>query len=38
MEKKYLLVDKSILPDYYEKVIEARAILASGKVKMFPRQ
>lgn len=33
MEKKYLLVDKSILPDYYEKVIEARAILASGKVK-----
>jgi chorismate mutase len=33
MEQKYLLVDKSILPDYYEKVIEARAILASGKVK-----
>ena len=33
MEHKYLLVDKSILPDYYEKVIEARAILASGKVK-----
>lgn len=33
MERKYLLVDKSILPDYYEKVIEARAILESGKVK-----
>ena len=33
MGNKYLLVDKSILPDYYEKVIEARAILASGKTK-----
>ncbi|MBQ8163515.1 MAG: ACT domain-containing protein [Clostridia bacterium] len=31
--KKYLLVDKCILPDYYEKVIEARALLSSGKVK-----
>ncbi len=31
--KKFLLVDKCILPDYYEKVIEARALLSSGKVK-----
>lgn len=33
MRNKYLLVDKAILPDYYEKVIEARALLSSGKVK-----
>ncbi|MBO5286777.1 MAG: ACT domain-containing protein [Clostridia bacterium] len=33
MISKYLLVDKSILPSYYEKVIEAKALLASGKVK-----
>lgn len=32
MRSKYLLVDKSILPDYYEKVIEARTLLSSGKV------
>ena len=30
---KYLLVDKQILPSYYEKVIEARSLLTSGKVK-----
>ena len=30
--KRYLLVDKCILPDYYEKVIEARALISSGKV------
>ncbi len=29
---KYLLVDKAILPSCYEKVIEARAILASGRM------
>lgn len=33
MLKKYLLVDKSILPSYYEKVIEAKALLSSGAVK-----
>ena len=33
MKDNYLLVDKSILPDYYEKVIEARTLLASGKYK-----
>ena len=33
MKDKYLLVDKSILPDYYEKVIEARRFLSSGKYK-----
>ena len=30
---KYLLVDKSILPDYFEKVILARSLLNSNKVK-----
>ena len=33
MNSKYLLVDKKILPDYYEKVIEARTLLSSGKIK-----
>ena len=33
MNNKYLLVDKDILPSYYEKVIEARTLLASGKIK-----
>lgn len=33
MNSKYLLVDKSILPSYYEKVIEARTLLASGTIK-----
>ena len=30
---KYLLVDKKILPSYFEKVIEARELLASGATK-----
>lgn len=30
---KYLLVDKRILPEYYDKVIEARTLISSGKVK-----
>ncbi|MBR4550074.1 MAG: ACT domain-containing protein [Oscillospiraceae bacterium] len=30
---QYLIVHKSILPDYYEKVIEARKLMESGKVK-----
>ena len=33
INSKYLLVDKQILPSYYEKVIEARSLLASGNVK-----
>ncbi len=33
MNSKYLLVDKRILPSYYEKVIEARTLLTSGKIK-----
>jgi len=33
MQSKYLLVDKSILPDCYEKVIEARNLVTSGKVR-----
>ena len=33
VNSKYLLVDKRILPPYYEKVIEARTLLSSGKIK-----
>ena len=33
MENNYLLVHKKILPDYYEKVIEAREMLKNHEVK-----
>ena len=33
MLNNYLIVHKSILPDYFEKVLEARKLMASGKVK-----
>ena len=33
MLNNYLIVHKSILPDYYEKVLEARRLMDSGKVK-----
>ena len=33
MLDQYLIVHKSILPDYFEKVLEARRLMASGKVK-----
>lgn len=33
MLKKYLIVSKKILPDVYEKVIEARNLINNGKVK-----
>lgn len=33
MLSKYLLVDKEILPSYYEKVIEAKSLITSGKAK-----
>ena len=33
MLNQYLIVHKSILPDYYEKVLEARRLMTSGKVK-----
>lgn len=33
MGKQYLIVSKEILPDYYDKVIEARNLLSEGKVK-----
>ena len=33
MNGKFLVVDKSILPDYLEKVIEVRNLLAEGKVQ-----
>ena len=33
MLENYLIVDKSILPDYYEKVLEAKHLMESGRVK-----
>ena len=33
MLENYLIIHKSILPDYYEKVLEARRLMASGKVR-----
>ncbi len=33
MLKNYLIVHRSILPDYYDKVLEARRLMDSGKVK-----
>ena len=33
MLNNYLIVHKSILPEYFEKVLEARRLMASGKVK-----
>lgn len=31
MKGKYLIVDKSVVPDYFEKVIEVRNLLRDGK-------
>ena len=33
MLDQYLIIHKSILPEYYEKVLEARKLMESGKVK-----
>lgn len=33
MLENYLIIHKSILPEYYEKVIQARRLMESGKVK-----
>ena len=33
MLSNYLIIHKSILPDYYEKVLQAKRILEEGKVK-----
>ena len=33
MKEKYLIIDKAILPDYYEKVIEARDLVESRHAK-----
>lgn len=33
MLENYLIIHKSILPDYYDKVIEARRLLESGEAK-----
>ena len=32
MLDQYLIIHKSILPEYYEKVIEARRLLEDGKI------
>ena len=33
MLDNYLIVSKNILPDYYEKVLEAKRLIESGKIK-----
>nr|WP_307776275.1 ACT domain-containing protein [uncultured Cetobacterium sp.] len=33
MNEKYLIVNKKVLPEYFEKVVEARKLLVEGKVK-----
>lgn len=33
MNGKYLVIDKEILPDVFEKVVEAKELLRTGKVK-----
>ncbi|MCQ2565558.1 MAG: ACT domain-containing protein [Clostridia bacterium] len=33
MNDDYLIVSKSVLPDYFEKVVEARELLRSGEVR-----
>ena len=33
MLENYLIIHKSILPDYYEKVLQARRLLESGRVR-----
>ena len=33
MSEEYLIIHKSVLPDYYEKVLEARRLLESGKAR-----
>lgn len=33
MLDQYLIIHKSILPEYYEKVIEARRLIEAGKIK-----
>ncbi len=33
MSGNYLIIHKSVLPDYYEKVLEARRLLESGKIR-----
>ncbi len=33
MLDQYLIIHKSILPEYYEKVIEARRLIETGKIK-----
>ena len=33
MKDEYLIVSKTVLPDYFEKVIEARELIRSGEVR-----
>ena len=33
MLENFLIIDRHVLPDYFEKVVQARALLESGKVR-----
>lgn len=33
MESKFVLVDRSLLPDYYEKVMEAKRLIEKGEAR-----
>lgn len=33
MLENFLIIDRRVLPDYFEKVVQARALLESGKVR-----
>ncbi len=33
MPNKFLIIDNSILPDIFEKVVKVKELLANGKVK-----
>ncbi len=34
MDSRYLIVDKKILPEYFEKVVEASRLLAEGEAQI----
>ena len=33
MDNQFLIVHRSALPDYFQKVVEAKALLASGRIR-----
>ena len=37
MDSRYLIVDKKILPEYFEKVVEASRLLAEGEAPEVKR-